>query len=146
MTTAYLQNGTGAKKYKVTIIKNDGTKKTVQFGAKGYSDFTKHKDNDRKERYLSRHKKNENWAKSGISTAGFWSRWLLWNKPSISASLTDIKKRFSIKIIKGSIPKKKSPRKSSRKSSRKSPKKSSRKKCKSNQVRNRYTGRCRLRK
>ena len=32
-------------------------KKTVSFGAKGYSDYTLHKDPERKERYVSRHKK-----------------------------------------------------------------------------------------
>ena len=39
-------------------------------------------------------KKNEVWSKSGIDTAGFWSYWLLWNKPSIKESYEDIKKRF----------------------------------------------------
>ena len=32
-------------------------KKTVPFGQKGASDFTKHKDKERKERYGDRHKK-----------------------------------------------------------------------------------------
>ena len=64
--------------------------KKVYFGAAGYSDFTKHKDEERKNRYV----KTENWTKSGINTAGWWSRWLLWNKPTIKASYGDIKKRF----------------------------------------------------
>jgi len=68
--------------------------KKVYFGAAGYSDFTKHKDEERKNRYINRHKNNENWTKSGINTAGWWSRWLLWNKPTIKASYEDIKKRF----------------------------------------------------
>jgi hypothetical protein len=34
------------------------------------------------------------WGKSGIDTAGFWSRWLLWNKPTIKESYDDIKRRF----------------------------------------------------
>ena len=68
--------------------------KKIYFGAAGYSDFTKHKDEERKMRYINRHKNNENWNKSGINTAGFWSRWLLWNKPTINASYEDIKKRF----------------------------------------------------
>ncbi len=65
------------------------------FGASGYSDFTIHKDGERKLRYIKRHN-NENWTKSGINSAGFWSRWLLWNLPTISASYQDIKKRFNI--------------------------------------------------
>ena len=60
------------------------------------SDSTKHKDEARKQRYINRHKNNEIWSKSGVDTAGFWSRWLLWNKPTIKESYTDIKRRFNI--------------------------------------------------
>jgi hypothetical protein len=81
------------KKYMVII-----DSKTVHFGANGYSDYTKHKDSERKERYIIRHKSKENWKKTGIKTAGFWSRWILWNKPSISSSIKDTEKRFKIKI------------------------------------------------
>ncbi len=42
----------------------------MYFGASGYSDFTIHKDEQRKQRYIKRHN-NENWSKSGIDTAGF---------------------------------------------------------------------------
>ena len=68
--------------------------KTVSFGQKGASDFTKHKDRDRKERYIDRHKKNENWNASGAKTAGFYSKHVLWNKPTLKASIDDINKRF----------------------------------------------------
>ena len=80
------------KKY--YIITNDNKK--VYFGQASASDFTIHKDEARKQRYINRHKTNENWSKSGIDTAGFWSRWLLWNKPTIKDSYTDIKRRFNI--------------------------------------------------
>ena len=80
------------KKY--YIITNDNKK--VYFGASGYSDFTIHKDEARKQRYLNRHRNNENWTKSGINTAGWWSCWILWHLPTISASYQDIKKRFNI--------------------------------------------------
>ena len=79
-------------KHKYFIMTKSG--KHIYFGAVGYSDFTIHKDPDRKQRYINRHEKNENWTKSGIDSAGFWSRWLLWNKPTIKASYQDIKKRF----------------------------------------------------
>ena len=55
-----------------------------------------HKNEQRKQLYINRHKNNENWTKSGINSAGFWSRWLLWHLPSITASYQDIKKRFNI--------------------------------------------------
>ena len=83
------------KKY--YIITNDGKK--VYFGASGYSDFTIHKDEARKQRYLNRHRNNENWTKSGINTAGWWSRWILWHLPTVSASYQDIKKNLIYNLI-----------------------------------------------
>lgn len=82
------------KKFVVNVNDN-----VVHFGADGYEDFTMHGDETRKERYIARHKARENWTKSGINTAGFWSRWLLWNKPTIQESAKDIEKRFGVKII-----------------------------------------------
>ena len=80
------------KKY--YIITKDN--KRVYFGAAGMSDFTKHKDEERKNLYINRHKKNESkfWNKSGIDTPSFWSRFLLWEKPTIKESYEDIKRKF----------------------------------------------------
>ena len=77
------------KKFDAVIDKT----KTVSFGAKGYSDFTIHKDEDRRDRYIKRHKTNENW--NDPTTAGFYSRWVLWNKPTMKESITDLNKKFS---------------------------------------------------
>ena len=41
-------------KHKYYFITKSGHK--VSFGAAGYSDYTKHKDKDRKQRYIDRHK------------------------------------------------------------------------------------------
>lgn len=85
----------------VALIHDKKTNKLrmIHFGAEGYSDYTIHKDNDRKQRYLDRHFKKEDWNISGIYTAGFWSRWILWNKPTLTASKRSIMKKFStIKI------------------------------------------------
>ena len=57
--------------------------KKVHFGATGYQDFTQHQDTKRRESYLARHRPGQNWSKGGVNTAGFWSRHLLWGKPSI---------------------------------------------------------------
>ena len=75
------------KKYDARI---DG-KRTVSFGSAQHSDFTKHKDPERKQRYIDRHKKNENW--SDPTTAGYLSRWILWAKPTIEESIKDLNKR-----------------------------------------------------
>ena len=83
----------GKHKWVATILnKETSREKRVRFGAVGYEDMTQHGDEERKRLYLARHSKNENW--NDISTSGAWSRWLLWNKKSISASLADIKKKF----------------------------------------------------
>ena len=66
--------------------------KTIPFGAKGYEDFTIHKDETRKNLYLNRHRKNEDWGNA--YSAGFYSRWVLWNKPTLKESIDDLNKRF----------------------------------------------------
>ena len=82
---------------KLRVYLQDGEKEHhVDFGAKGYSDFTKHKEEARKQLYIQRHAAREDWTKSGILTPGFWSRWVLWNKPTIEGSLADTKRRFDL--------------------------------------------------
>ncbi len=80
------------KKYYIITESN----KKVYFGQASATDFTHHKNEKRKQLYINRHKNHETWSKSGIDTAGFWSRWSLWNKPTIKESYNDIKRRFSI--------------------------------------------------
>ena len=77
------------------VFEKEGKEKVVAFGAKGYSDFTKHKDVTRKARYIKRHSgMGEDWNKP--DTPGALSRWILWNKPSLKGSLRDFRKRFSL--------------------------------------------------
>lgn len=89
------------KKLKATFckckIKNEckgSNHKVVHFGSKGSSTFIDHKDKDKKDAYLARHKVNENW--NDPTSAGALSRWLLWNKETLSASISDFKKRFKL--------------------------------------------------
>jgi hypothetical protein len=95
-TYTLYKSSNSSKKYDVFVISSKGNIKKISFGAEGYSDFTKHKDPERKQRYITRHKTRENWNKSGIETAGFWSRWILWNKPTIRDSMNDTRKRFNL--------------------------------------------------
>ena len=83
------------KKLQAVFTLENGKKKIVHFGAAGMSDYTKNRDKDRKQRYLKRHRRNENW--SSPMTAGALSRWILWNKETLGASITDYKKRFNLK-------------------------------------------------
>ena len=74
--------------------------KTVHFGAIGYEDYTTHRDEKRKASYLARHRTKEDWTLSGVDTAGFWARHLLWNKPSLTARVADVNKRFKSLSVK----------------------------------------------
>jgi hypothetical protein len=95
------------KKWMVRIVEPATRKggkprvRTVHFGAAGMSDFTKHKDPERKDRYVTRHRRREDWTRAGLATAGFWSRWLLWNRRTLAASKRDIARRFRVTFRSG---------------------------------------------
>ena len=90
------------KKLMAVFEDSEGKKiKTTHFGQRGASDYTKHGDKERMQRYLERHgggtttSTKEDW--KDPTTAGALSRWILWNKPSLSASFSDYKSRFGLK-------------------------------------------------
>ena len=70
--------------------------KKVYFGQYSASDFTIHKNEERKNRYILRHEKNESkfWNKSGIDTVSFWSRFYLWSYPTKQEAYKHIKERI----------------------------------------------------
>jgi len=84
----------GVHKYVAVFVLDNGRTKTTHFGASGYEDYTTTNDEERKQRYIARHSKNENW-KDGTS-AGALSRYVLWNKKTVKASIADYKKRFNL--------------------------------------------------
>ena len=69
--------------------------KTTHFGAVGYEDYTTHQDLVRKQNYLTRHDKTERW--NDYMTAGSLSRWILWNRPTLTASIDNYIGRFKLK-------------------------------------------------
>ena len=79
------------KKYMVMI-----DNKTIHFGQAGASDYLHHQNHDRKNRYILRHQKREDW--QDFRTPGFWSRWLLWNKPNLVESIRNIEDEFNLNI------------------------------------------------
>lgn len=81
------------KDKKYTAIFRNPTK-TIHFGAKGYDDYTTHKDDKRKQAYIKRHQTRENW--NDPLTAGTMSRYILWNKKDINESIKDYVRRFNI--------------------------------------------------
>lgn len=90
-----LTKSTKEEKKMMAIFKNNSTgrTKTVHFGARGYSDYLHHRDPQRKQRYINRHRKRENW--NDPTTPGALSLYILWNKPTLKASIEDYKKRFN---------------------------------------------------
>ena len=84
------------KEKKYRAIFNDGSH--TDFGAKGYSDYTIHKDYNRMKRYDSRHKRREDW--NNMKSRGALSKWILWNKPSLKGSIADYRKKLRSKCRK----------------------------------------------
>ena len=90
------------KKLMAVFEDSEGKKtKTTHFGQRGASDYPKHGEKERMERYLERHgggfetSTKENW--KDPTTAGSLSRWVLWNKPGLKSSFSDYKRRFGLK-------------------------------------------------
>ena len=82
------------KKLMAKFQMDSGRTKTTHFGAKGYDDFIQSKNEVKKAAYLARHRATEN--HSDPTTAGALARWILWNKPTLSASIADFKRRFGL--------------------------------------------------
>jgi len=96
-----------SRKDKKYMIKHDN--KTVHFGAAGMRDFTlinkkssnfylpKKEEREKvKSNYKSRHSKDPF---NKVYTPASLSMYLLWNKPTLSASIKDYERRFGIDIV-----------------------------------------------
>ena len=68
--------------------------KVVHFGSKGSTTYIDSKDDKKKDAYIARHKVNEDWTKP--TTAGALSKYILWNKKTLTASIADFKRRFKL--------------------------------------------------
>lgn len=83
------------KRMKAVFYDKDKRVRTTHFGLKGGSTFIDHKDEKKKKAYLARHtRNNEDW--NDYMSAGSLSRWILWSKPTMSESIRDYKKKFSL--------------------------------------------------
>lgn len=78
------------KRYLATF--HNGTK--IHFGSKGQA-YIDHMDKTKRENYLKRHIKRENW--DDPYTAGSLSKHILWGSSSnINKNISDFKKRFNV--------------------------------------------------
>jgi hypothetical protein len=88
---------TRAGKKMMAIFYDEAKKKikTTHFGASGYEDYTTHGEIQRKMNYIARHKEREDW--TDYMSSGSLSRFILWNKPTIKASIEDYMSRFRLR-------------------------------------------------
>jgi len=90
MKVKFLKSDKPDKRLKAVF--ND--KKTIHFGLRGGSTFIDHKDTQKKKAWMARHRVRENW--DDPMTAGALSRWVLWNKTDLNASIRDFKNKFNL--------------------------------------------------
>ena len=87
------------KKYYVRLEGESGREKRVYFGDASSKDFTLFSPlerEERKRRYITRHSAREDWTRVGVETPGFWAKHILWNQPTVSASLAATRRKFNI--------------------------------------------------
>jgi hypothetical protein len=92
-----LEKSNNLKKKFVAVFYDEDKKKvkTTHFGSAGMSDYTINKDDKRKQLYLDRHNKNENW--NDFTSAGSLSRFLLWNEKTLESSFKYYLNKFNLK-------------------------------------------------
>lgn len=85
-------------KNKYTAVFYDALRKrikTTSFGDINYQSYPDHQDLQRKQNYLSRHA-NERWDEP--MTPASLSRWILWDKTTMSASYKNYRQRFKLEL------------------------------------------------
>lgn len=87
------------KRYQATFTDDSGKKSTTHFGyAKGNktgSTYIDHKNKDKKEAWLARHKVRGDF--NNYKSASSLAKNILWNKTTLTASINDYKKKFNLK-------------------------------------------------
>jgi len=82
------------KKLVAKFSLDNGSERTVHFGSAVSTTFSEGASESKKSAYLARHKVREDW--TNALSRGALSRWILWNKRSLKASIADFKKRFKL--------------------------------------------------
>jgi len=94
------------KKYRIIFPPTSSTPHHVDFGDINYNDyiiynlhFGKSVADIRRENYLARHAEREDW--TDPYSAGFWSRFLLWEKRSLKSAIKNIERMLGVNILVG---------------------------------------------
>ena len=83
------------KKYDAIFSFQNQNPLIVPFGQKGYSDFTSNHSVIKKNNYIKRHQKRENW--DNPFSPGALSMFLLWHTDDLKLNIELFKKRFVFK-------------------------------------------------
>lgn len=84
------------KKLMAIFTLDSGRKKTTHFGSAGMDDYTKTRDKEQRQRYLKRHRRNENW--DSPMTAGSLAKHILWGaSTSRKENILSFKRKFNLK-------------------------------------------------
>lgn len=89
------------KKLDATFLLENGSKKTVSFGAKGYMDYTLYYKKDpelakeKRRAYIARHRANEQHLWRHPTIPATLARYILWEFPTVEEAVDAFKKRFN---------------------------------------------------
>ena len=84
------------KKLQAKFTLDNGRTKTTHFGSAGSEDYTITRDKEQRSRYISRHRKNENW--DSPMTAGSLAKHILWGPfTSKAKNISAYKRKFDLK-------------------------------------------------
>jgi hypothetical protein len=85
-----------SRKGKRFTVLYDG--RTIHFGSDVGSTFIDHGDEKKKLAWIARHKKANGDKFDDFTTSMGWANWLLWNQPTLKASIKDIAEEFGILV------------------------------------------------
>ena len=86
----------------MATFETNGRRKVIHFGAAGMSDVTRHKNTNRRNRYIFRHHKDL--GTGNPARAGYLSMFVLWNKPTIAGGIRDYRRRLNVYNRTGKFP------------------------------------------
>lgn len=85
----------------IATLRHGDREVAVRFGVKGYGDYISYYKQDpvlaekKKAAYIARHAPREDW--TDPFKAGTLARFILWNQPTLRASIADFRRRFETK-------------------------------------------------
>ena len=89
------------------ITKEDGKTKIVRFGLHNSGGtFFDGATEEKRNNYIARHgKMGEKWGENGVCTAGFYSRWVLWESRTLAGIRKAVQEHSGVKKVTISIKK-----------------------------------------